>query len=805
MAAAYTFANAATGTATVRMTSLERVAISTERYGNPSGCTCGLRLPPPRPPRSSSWSCCDATAVHDLVGRNSSNVTRTAVLAGPSSLEYISSMISSTTRRKRTSARIDRARKTATRASSRDQDRSLLPSLFRAWRAGQPQDLSKASNHTCLTSYCRQAPDRMQRQRQAYLRNQHILPSSSWGRRWACPGRDLNNTVGVSERAASSTCDASSRPWSVSANISAGEQKGQETSAKRDTDAGTTENGVGSRTDGQGMRNSTAQILDIDPERLDPRVARDPKGYYVLKEKYRKGINPIEKLKIAKDPMEIVVENRINEVADVNFEELDATKEGKDDIDTRFKWLGLFHRRKHQYGRFMMRLKLPNGVINSRQTRFLANCIKKYGPNGCADVTTRQNCQIRGVVNEDVPAILKGLSQVGLTSLQSGMDSVRNPVGNPLAGIDPSEIIDTRPYNQALSNYITGNGTGNLEITNLPRKWNVAVVGSHDLYEHPHINDLAYIPAMKDGKMGFNLLVGGFFSPKRCEEAIPLDAWVHEQDVVPLCHAVLTTFRDLGARSNRQKCRMMWLIDDLGVECFRQEVEKRMLPSKVLERAAPEDLINQSWKRRDYFGVHPQKQQGLSYVGIHIPVGRLQACDMYELARIADEFGNGELRLTVEQNMIIPNVCNERVERLLAEPLLKKFSPVPSRFMSGLVACTGNQFCGLALIETKQAALMLAQSLEETIEVPHAVRMHWTGCPNSCGQVQVADIGFMGCGGVKDENGKPCDAVDIFIGGGVGTGSHLGKLVRSAVRVKELLPTVQDLLIEHFGATRKQQ
>ncbi|KAF3505092.1 hypothetical protein F2Q69_00040395 [Brassica cretica] len=398
----------------------------------------------------------------------------------------------------------------------------------------------------------------------------------------------------------------------------------------------------------------------VETDRLEPRVElRD--GFFILKEKFRKGINPQEKVKIESEPMKLFMENGIEELAKKSTEEIDSEKLTKDDIDVRLKWLGLFHRRKHQYGKFMMRLKLPNGVTTSAQTRYLASVIRKYGEDGCADVTTRQNWQIRGVVLPDVPEILKGLASVGLTSLQSGMDNVRNPVGNPIAGIDPDEIVDTRPYTNLLSHFITANSRGNPDFSNLPRKWNVCVVGSHDLYEHPHINDLAYMPANKDGRFGFNLLVGGFFSAKRCEEAIPLDAWVPADDVLPLCGAVLEAFRDLGTRGNRQKTRMMWLIDELGIEGFRAEVEKRM-PSGKLERESPEDLVNKQWERRDYFGVHPQKQEGLSYIGLHCPVGRLQADDMDELARLADTYGSGELRLTVEQNIIIPNVETSKTQ-----------------------------------------------------------------------------------------------------------------------------------------------
>ncbi|XP_050210158.1 ferredoxin--nitrite reductase, chloroplastic [Mercurialis annua] len=537
--------------------------------------------------------------------------------------------------------------------------------------------------------------------------------------------------------------------------------------------------------------------VEVGAERLEPRV-EERDGYYILKEKFRQGINPQEKIKIESEPMKLFMENGIEDLAKLSMEEIDKSKASKDDVDVRLKWLGLFHRRKHQYGRFMMRLKLPNGVTTSEQTRYLASVIKKYGEEGCADITTRQNWQIRGVVLSDVPDILKGLAEVGLTSLQSGMDNVRNPVGNPLAGIDPEEIVDTRPYTNLLSQFLTGNSLGNPAVSNLPRKWNVCVVGSHDLYEHPHINDLAYMPATKDGRFGFNLLVGGFFSAKRCAEAIPLDAWVSAEDVVPLCKAVLEAFRDLGFRGNRQKCRMMWLIDELGIEGFRSEVEKRM-PQQKLERESSEDLVNKQWERRDYFGVHPQSQEGFSYIGIDIPVGRLQADEMDELARLADTYGSGELRLTVEENVIIPNIENSKIEALLQEPLLKnRFSPEPPILMKGLVSCTGKQFCGQAIIETKARALKVTEEVQRLVSVTKPVRMHWTGCPNTCGQVQVADIGFMGCM-TRDENGKTCDGVDVYLGGRIGSDSHLGDIYKKGVPCKDLVPVVVDILVDKFG------
>lgn len=245
----------------------------------------------------------------------------------------------------------------------------------------------------------------------------------------------------------------------------------------------------------------------------------------------------------------------------------------------------------------------------------------------------------------------------------------------------------------------------------------------------------------------------------------------------------------------------VWLMQ--GIEVFRSEVEKRMPLGQQLERASQEDLVQKQWERRDYFGANPQKQVGLSYVGIHIPVGRIQADEMDELARLADEYGTGELRLTVEQNIIIPNVENSKLSALLNEPLLKeKFSPEPSLLMKTLVACTGSQFCGQAIIETKARALKVTEEVERLVAVTRPVRMHWTGCPNTCGQVQVADIGFMGCM-ARDENGKPGEGVDIFLGGRIGSDSHLAEVYKKAVPCKDLVPIVADILVKHFGAVQR--
>lgn len=502
-------------------------------------------------------------------------------------------------------------------------------------------------------------------------------------------------------------------------------------------------------------------------------------------------LNKFEKFKAEKDGLAVKAE--LEHFAKIGWEAMDET-----DREHRLKWLGVFFRPVTP-GKFMMRLRMPNGIITSEQMRVLAEAVQRYGEDGSADITTRQNIQLRGIRIEDVPDILRRMQSVGLTSIQSGMDNVRNITGSPVAGLDANELFDTRELCNQVQDTITKHGQGNPEFSNLPRKFNIAIAGCRDNSVHAEINDLAFIPAYKDGTFGFNILVGGFFSAKRCDAAIPLNAWVTPDDVVDASRAVLEVYRDRGLRANRQKARLMWLIDEWGLEKFRAEVEKYL--GRPLQPAADKDEIE--WDKRDHIGVFPQKQPGLNYVGMHVPVGRLYAQDMFDLARLAEVYGSGEIRLTVEQNIIIPNIPDSRLELFLAEPILQSFSINPDPLTRALVSCTGAQFCNFALIETKNRALSLIKELDAELSLTRPVRIHWTGCPNSCGQPQVADIGLMGTKTRK--NGKTLEGVDIYMGGTVGKDAHLGTCVQKGIPCEDLKPVLRDLLIQNFGAQPKGQ
>ncbi|NCS34985.1 MAG: ferredoxin--nitrite reductase [Microcystis aeruginosa G11-01] len=501
-------------------------------------------------------------------------------------------------------------------------------------------------------------------------------------------------------------------------------------------------------------------------------------------------LNKFEKFKAEKDGL--AIKDELDHFAQIGWEAMDKT-----DLEHRLKWVGVFYRPVTP-GKFMMRLRIPNGILSSEQMRVLGEIVQRYGDDGNADITTRQNLQLRGIRIEDIPDIFQRLKSVGMTSVQSGMDNVRNITGSPMAGLDADELIDTRELVQKVQDMITNYGQGNYQFSNLPRKFNIAIEGGRDNSVHAEINDIAFVPGYKEGELGFNVVVGGFFSAKRCEAAIPMNVWVRpNQEVVDLCRGILEVYRDNGLRANRQKSRLMWLIDEWGIEEFRTRVANHL--GYPLATAAEKDAID--WEKRDHLGVFPQKQEGLSYIGLCIPVGRLFADDMLDLARIAEVYGSGELRLTVEQNVIIPNIAAENVATLLTEPLLAKFTPNPTPLQRALVSCTGAQFCNFALIETKNKAVDLIRQLDAELNIPRGVRIHWTGCPNSCGQPQVADIGLMGTKARKD--GKTVEGVDIYMGGKVGKDAHLGSCVQKGIPCEDLKSLLTSILIEQFGATPK--
>jgi len=442
-----------------------------------------------------------------------------------------------------------------------------------------------------------------------------------------------------------------------------------------------------------------------------------------------------------------------------------------------------------------VRLRLPNGVIKADQLEVLADAVDRCGEHGSADITTRQNLQLRGLLLEDMAPLMAAMDTVGLTSRQSGHDNPRNITGNPLAGIDPEEIVDTRPLVAAIQARLLAPDAPR----NLPRKFNVAVGGASDSFLLH--NDLAFLPAEREGELGFTVMVGGFFSAQRNELAIPLGLWLRGAQLPLFSLALLRHFELHGNREARNKSRLMYLIDQLGLEGYRTAVleEFSSLGGEAFPHAGTH-LVNRA--PRSALGVHAQKQQGLHWVGLSVPVGRLDAASMAELAGLARRYGSGELRFTEAQNALIVDVPTERLEALLAEPLLERFQPEPGPLMAEAVSCTGNRYCSFALIPTKTTAQAVVEELERRLELPHAVRSHWTGCPNACGQPYMGEIGLMGA--KARHEGQMVEAAKIFLGGDMGSDPKLAELHHKGVPLEQLPDVLEQLLVERFGARRRE-
>ncbi len=499
-------------------------------------------------------------------------------------------------------------------------------------------------------------------------------------------------------------------------------------------------------------------------------------------------MNKIEEYKKEKDGLDV-----LQDVPRYVQEGWEAITEGDRE---RLKWTGVFFRRQTP-GYFMMRIRIPNGISNSKQIRCIGEIGKEFG-KGFADITTRQQIQLRWFRIEHVAEIWERLKAVGLVTLQTGQDNIRNVVGCPVAGLTASELFDASPVVRQFTEMFVGNKT----YTNLPRKFNVAITGCRENCTHAESLDIALTPATREiaGAVvnGFNVAVGGKMGSGGYRIASPLDLFVPPEEAADLCSLITIIFRDHGYRESRTKARLAFLVDDWGVEKFRREMERRA--DRPLLQAGKDERLP---KQTDHIGVMRQKQGGLNYVGLAVPVGRITAEQLLKAARLAEAYGSGEVRLTAGQNLIIPNVTDRKIGDLTAEPLLKELRYDPSEIMRGLVSCTGMDYCHFALIESKKRALETARYLEEKVGKTKPVRIHWSGCPAGCGNHAVADIGLMGKN-IKVA-GKVVEAVDVFMAGSAGPEANLPIKIMEDVPCDDLSQHL-DGLIRHgaFKTMRRQ-
>jgi ferredoxin-nitrite reductase len=475
----------------------------------------------------------------------------------------------------------------------------------------------------------------------------------------------------------------------------------------------------------------------------------------------------------------------------------------------RFKWWGLYHQRTGQESYFMMRIGTPNGVLEPGQTEVVAEVAEEYatGPaenpefgNGYVDWTTRQSIQLHWIKLEDIPEIFDKLDAAGLSTQQACGDSWRNIVGCPVAGKDNHEHVDALPVAKGLNETYKGHE----DHTNLPRKWKVSVTGCREGCGQGDINDLAFEPAtaVRNGEelKGFNIRVGGGLARNEPRIARDLDVFVDSEEAIEVGGALSALFRDHGDREDRFSARMKFLVDEMGAEAIRELLQEEYVDFELDH--AGEDLRSEysynagraNGGHADHVGVHEQKD-GTYYVGLNVLVGRMGAADTRELARLADKYGSGEVRVTQRQNILITDVSEADLDALLGEPLLADYSPDPSPFMRGSVACTGTEFCSLSIVETKNRQVRYARWLKENIDLPSGVEdfhIHLSGCTASCAQPQIADISLRGMKTRK--NGEAVEALDVGLGGGLGEHPRFADWVAQRVPADEVPGAIANLL-----------
>ena len=452
----------------------------------------------------------------------------------------------------------------------------------------------------------------------------------------------------------------------------------------------------------------------------------------------------------------------------------------------RIKYFGMFHVAPAQDS-FMLRLRIPGGILGSHQMRGLATMAERWG-SGRADLTTRSNLQIREFEPKDIINVLSALQNLGLSSRGSGADNIRNITASPITGLDAQELLDVAPLAEALQLYISNSR----DLYELPRKFNVAFDNGGTISVLADTNDIGFT-AVRVGE-GRSVPAGVYFRVLLCgitghkQFASDSGVLLRPDQAVAVAAAMIRVFAEHGDRTDRKKARLKYLVDRWGVTRFMEETEKKLafplirVPIDECELRGPID-------RAGHIGIHSQSQQDLNYVGVTIPVGRLPVAQMRIVADVADRFGSGEVRLTVWQNLLIPNIRTtdlNAVEQMLGEAGLEcKAGTV----LSGTVACTGNKGCKFAASDTKTHAVALASLLDLRFpNLDRPLNLHVTGCSHSCAQHYVGDIGLMGIKVGGDEG------YQVVIGGGADRDRGVARELIPAIRFSELGPKLESLL-----------
>ncbi len=511
--------------------------------------------------------------------------------------------------------------------------------------------------------------------------------------------------------------------------------------------------------------------------------------------------NPNEQMK--KDDDGLNVEARIRTIySKTGFAGIDGN-----DLRGRMRWMGLYTQRRQGIdgGKtaileprdledefFMLRVRIPGGQLSNAQLRVVANVATRYGRD-VADVTDRQNVQYHWIRIEDVPAIWDEFAAVGMSTLEACGDTPRNILGCPVAGIAAGELLDVSQLITDLNAY----AVGNKEFSNLPRKWKTSISACPHHCAIHEINDISFVAVESGGVVGFDVWVGGGLSTNPMF-AKRLGIFVTPEQVQDVWASLTRIYRDWGYRRLRTRARVKFLMADWGPEKFRQVLQDDYLGYALPDGPAPGAPKG---GRRDHVGVHKAKD-GMSYVGVAPRVGRVSGTKLTQVADLAMQYGDGRVRATIEQKLIVVGVPDANVEPLIAGLDAIDLPARPSEWRRSTMACTGLEFCKLAIVETKQRAMDLSAELEKRLagfDTPLTINVN--GCPNACARFQVADIGLKGML-VTDENGNQGEGFQVHLGGTLNGASSFGRKFRGLKVAADELPDFVERVSKAYVADR---
>jgi ferredoxin-nitrite reductase len=465
----------------------------------------------------------------------------------------------------------------------------------------------------------------------------------------------------------------------------------------------------------------------------------------------------------------------------------------------RWRYYGLFYTAPAQNA-YMCRLRIPNGILKHWQFAGLADLADSYA-GGYAHVTTRANLQLREIEPKHAVAMIEDIADLGLCTRGSGADNIRNVTGTPTAGIDPQELIDTRPYAREWHFHILNERA----LYGLPRKFNVAFEGGGRIAALADTNDIGFAAVTVKPGFGaepgvwFRLALGGITGHR--DFARETGVIVTPGEAVAVADAIVRVYIAHGNRSDRNKARLKYLLDDWGVEQFLAQVEK--LLGRPLTKVPPEAIIPPPEPDRTaHIGVHKQKQAGLNWIGVVLPLGRLTAAQMRGLAALARELGDGDIRLTVWQNLLLSGVADANLARAEAAIEALGLGTKASSVRAGLVACTGNVGCRFAASDTKRHAEDIARRCEERVRLDTPINIHLTGCHHSCAQHYIGDIGLLACKIVVGDDGDQVEGYHIHVGGGFGAQAALGREIYRDVRAEDA-PRIVEAMLKAYLAHRR--